>query len=55
MDQLTTAEKEIIALLRSLMPFEKVLIEADKGGKPNTFVVSRSRKGVLVDGIIIYT
>lgn len=55
MDQLTLAEKEIVSLLRSLLPFEKVTIETDKSGKPNTFLVSKSRKGILIDDQIIYT
>lgn len=55
MDQLTSSEKELINLIRSLLPFEKVTIEADKSGKPNNFLLSRSRKGFLTDTGIIYS
>jgi len=39
----TENELEIIHKLRTLQPFEKVEIVADKQGQPNTFMVVRSR------------
>lgn len=54
MINLTDNEKSIIEILRSLNPFEKVTIEADKAGKLNNFVVSRTRKAILTDTGIIY-
>lgn len=54
MNNLTDNEKTIIDILRSLQPFEEIIITADKAGKPNNFLIKRSRKAILTDTGIIY-
>lgn len=54
MNTLTDNEKTIVDILRSLQPFEEVTITADKMGKPNNFLIKRSRKAILTDAGIIY-
>lgn len=47
----TISENEayIIESLRSLKPFEQVIITADKQGKVNNYLVVRSSKVLLTD------
>ena len=40
-------EQYLIDLLRSLKPYERVEITADKEGKPNRFLVIRSQKIIV--------
>jgi hypothetical protein len=47
---LTENEIKLIAVIRSLHPFEKVIINADKEGKPDNFLVERSYKVMLSTG-----
>ena len=42
-------EHYILGALRSLLPFERVEIVADKQGKVNNYLVHRSSKVVLTD------
>lgn len=42
-------EHYILGALRSLQPFERVEIVADKQGKVNNYLVHRSSKVVLTD------
>lgn len=42
-------EQKLIELLRTLQPFERVEITADKMGKADTFLVHRSSK-LIVSG-----
>lgn len=51
---LTDNEKYIIDALRSLHPFERIEITADKLGKPNNFLIIRSTKVILTDDKAIY-
>ncbi len=44
---LTENEIKLIAVIRSLHAFEKVIINADKEGKPDNFLVERSYKVML--------
>lgn len=45
--QLTKNEEYIIDAIRSLQPFERMEITADKNGMPDTFLVHRSVKVIL--------
>lgn len=54
MTTLTDNEKTIVDILRSLQPFEEITVVADKAGKPNNFLIKRSRKAILTDQGIIY-
>ena len=44
---LSENEIEIVTMIRSLMPFEKVIVNADKNGKADNYLVERSHKVVL--------
>lgn len=44
---LSDNEQKIIAVVRTLHPFEKVEIQADQNGRPNYFIVHRSFKEIL--------
>ncbi len=55
MNELTDNEKLLIEIIRTLKPFENIVINADKGGKINNFLVVRSQKVLLTDQGIIYT
>jgi hypothetical protein len=45
-------EEYIIKLLRSLSPYEKIVILGDKEGRPNRFLIQREQK-ILIDEVII--
>lgn len=45
--ELTNVERQIIRILRTLPPYGKVEITADKEGKYGTFLVHKSEKIVL--------
>lgn len=47
---MTTNEEEILKVLRSLKPFEKVLIQADKGGRVDIYTLERITKVVMDKG-----
>lgn len=49
METLTSNEKYIFEVLRTLNPFERVEILASKDGKVNNFIVIRSKKVLLTD------
>ena len=40
--EVTKNEARLIAILRSLKPFEEVVLSADKNGQPDSYVVKRS-------------
>jgi len=42
-------EKYILEILRSLAPFERFEVVADKGGKVNNYMIIRSTKTLLTD------
>jgi len=44
---LTDNEQKIILVVRSLKPFERIEITADKLGKADSFIVHRSYKEIL--------
>jgi hypothetical protein len=46
-ETLTKNENYILAILRDLKPFEQIIIQKDKQGKPNVFLVIRSQKILL--------
>lgn len=52
----TISENEayIIESLRSLKPFEQVIITADKQGKINNYLVVRSSKVLLTDTVPLH-
>lgn len=54
MNNLTDNEKILIDIIRSLLPFEEIIIIADKTGKPNNFLLKKSRKALITDTGIIY-
>lgn len=45
--EMTANEQKIIEYLRSLKPYERIEIVADKNGKLNSFLVHRSHKEIL--------
>ncbi len=51
---LTPSEKRVIEDLRTLKPFEKMEITADKDGKPDVYFTVRSTKVILIAGIQQY-
>lgn len=40
--EVTKNEAKLIAVLRSLKPFEEVVLSADKNGQPDQYIVKRS-------------
>lgn len=44
---LSESEQKLIYVIRSLKPFEKVEISADKGGKVDSYIVHRSYKEIF--------
>jgi len=53
-DKISTNERLIIQILRTLKPFERVEIVADKEGKVNNYLITRSSKVMLTDTTIIH-
>jgi hypothetical protein len=49
------AEKRILEELRTLKPFERIEIIADREGKPGVYVITRTSKAVLIIGTMNYT
>jgi hypothetical protein len=52
--ELTTSEKEILLVLRSLKPFERVEVVASNDGKPDKYFITRKTKVILVGGAITF-
>ena len=48
LDELSTHEQRLIAIVRSLHPYERVVISADKEGRPDSYIVERSFKEILI-------
>lgn len=48
MNNLTDNEIKLLAIIRSLHPFEKLIINGDKDGRADTFIVERSYREILV-------
>lgn len=48
LSQLTDNEQRLIACLRSLHPFEKIVISADKEGRVDSYLVERSFKELWI-------
>jgi hypothetical protein len=46
---LTDNEIKLITALRSLHPYEKIIITADKLGKPDNYLVERTWKEVWIN------
>lgn len=44
---MTENELEIIEILRTLKPFERIEVQADQSGKPDYYIVHRSSKKIL--------
>lgn len=53
--ELDLSEKRIIEEIRTLKPFERIEVVADKEGKPGTFLVTRTSKGILIIGAMTYS
>ncbi len=53
--ELTPSEKIIITELRTLKPFERIEVTADKDGKPGVYLVTRTSRAILVVGTMNYT
>lgn len=49
MEALTLNEKYLIEAIRSLNPFERIIIEANNRGLPNNFIIIRSTQVALTD------
>lgn len=45
--KVTPGQKQILDLLSSLKPYERLEITADKDSKPDTFLVHRSHKIII--------
>ena len=51
--ELTPQEEQLMADIRRLVPYEKLVIEKDKMGKPNMYLVQRSQKIIISEvGVI---
>jgi len=48
MNDLTENEIRLIQVLRSLHPFEKIIVSADKQGKVDSYIVERTFKEVWI-------
>lgn len=48
LSQLTDNEQKLIYALRSLRPFEKITISADKNGAVDSYIVERSYKEIWI-------
>lgn len=48
LSQLTDNEQKLIYALRSLRPFEKIVITADKNGTVDSYLVERSYKEIWI-------
>ena len=48
LNDVTKNEQIIITILRELKPFERIEIVKDKDGKPDTFLIHRSQKLLLI-------
>lgn len=48
LSQLTENEQKLIYALRSLRPFEKIIISADKNGAVDSYIVERSYKEIWI-------
>jgi hypothetical protein len=48
LNQLTDNEVKLVTVLRSLRPFEKIIISADKNGKVDNYVCERSYKEIWI-------
>ena len=46
--EVTKNEAKLIAVLRSLQPFEKIVLSADKNGQPDNYVVERSYRELWI-------
>jgi hypothetical protein len=44
---MTDNETKLLAVIRSLHPFEKIEIQADQKGRPDYFIVHRTFKEIL--------
>lgn len=44
---ITENEKQVIEIMRTLKPFERIEIQADQTGKPDYYIVHRSSKTIL--------
>jgi len=55
LNHISENEAYIIESLRSLKPYEQVIITADKQGKVNNFLMVRSSKILLTDNEVLYT
>lgn len=49
------SEKRIIEEIRTLKPFEKIEVTADREGKPGVYMVTRTSKGILIVGTMNYS
>lgn len=49
--ELTANEVKLIHALRSLHPFEKLTISADKSGQIDSYICERSYKEIWITGI----
>ena len=50
--QITPGERKLLEIIKSLKPFERVEVTADKDGKVDTFFVHRQSK-VIISGFAI--
>lgn len=48
LNQLTNNEVKLVTALRSLRPFEKIIISADKNGAVDSYVVERTYKEIWI-------
>lgn len=47
MIDVSPGEEQVIKILKSLKPFESIIIRADRDGKPDTYFMERTSKGVI--------
>ncbi len=51
--KVTPGQRIIIEILSSLKPFERLEITADRDGKPDTYLIHRSSKGIVTGFTLI--
>ena len=52
--ELSNSERQIIEEIRTLNPFERIEITADKDARPSTYLITRTRKAILIMGTMNY-
>lgn len=52
--EVTPSEKQIVEELRTLKPYEQILICADKNGAPDVYFTTRTVKAIISVGTVSF-